>query len=457
MAIAQYFLDHPVATSEFGEMGQRVEMLTSWMNAWGDHSPPRKGGEQRFDFPTPYTPDNYTVALETLAVTLFPFIRKPGGTNELEPLRMLRNTFTKGPGIVIPTNTKNFRFACHLIINLRTVLQSTLPIQILYHGEAELPRAYRKALKKIERSDIEFVDMTYLLDTAPLGLENAGLAIRPFAMLASSFSQVILLDTDVIFLQKPEFLFFTQKGLWATGTLLFHDRLVGKGEFEGRHEWLRHQMRKHEPSETLQKSIAMREGYGHEAASGMVLIDKGKLDNLMGLLHACWQNTKDVRERETYMHLEGDKESYWLGLELSGSSYTFADNYGAALGKSFGDGSVHGSQVAHLDEANKLLWFSGSLLKKKGHGGNITEYYVPDKWMLGGTWTWTLEGEFEAYMSGAEEMDLTPNEKGIIEQSVDIAQLLDKQYGKYFGLSPLLEVVPTFTNSTMWSSNVTGT
>jgi alpha 1,3-mannosyltransferase len=437
MAIAQYFQDHPVATSEFGEMGQRVEILTSWMEAWGDHSPAPKGGDGKWDYPTPYTPENYTVALETLAVTLFPFIRKPH-TNESEPLRLLRKTFTKGPGIVIPTNIESFRFACHLILNLRLVLHSTLPIQILYAGDEALPLIYRKAIKQIERTEVDFVDITKVLDTTTLGLRDPKSTIKPFAILASSFSQVVLLDPDAIFMQKPELIFWTHKGYWKTGVLLFHDRLVEKGEHENLHEWWRHQMRKHEPSKTFQKSITMKEGYGQEADSGAMIIDKGQLGVLMGLLHACWQNTKEVRDRETYMHLNGDKETYWLGLELSGVPYSFAEDYGAVLGKSYGDGSVHGSQIAHVDEAKKLLWFNGSLLKKKGFGGSPTEYYVPEKWMTGGTWTWTMEEEFSSYMTGEKEIDLTDAEKSIIAESVDAAKYFDQRFANLLDL-PVVE------------------
>lgn len=283
MAIAQYFIDHPVAASEFGELGQRVDRLATWIDEWGNRAPPDKSSDQRFDYPTPYTPDNYTVALETLAVTLFPFIRPPG-TNKSEPLRLLRKTFNKGPGMVIPTTIESFRYTCHLILNVRTILHSTLPIQIMYHGDEEFPLAYRRALKKMERSDITFIEIRKVLDTTGLGLENAGSAINPFAILASTFSQVVFVDPEVIWLQKPESIFFTHEAQWKTGSLFFHDRLVGKGEFEDRQEWLRHQLRRNVPSETLLQSVAMGEGYGQEATDGVVSIDKGRLRNVMGLV-----------------------------------------------------------------------------------------------------------------------------------------------------------------------------
>jgi hypothetical protein len=62
--------------------------------------------------------------------------------------------------------------------------------------------------------------------------------------------------------------------------------------------------------------------------------------------------------------------------------------------------TVHSSHIAHVDEAKKLLWLNGSLLREKGSGGTrgLMDYFVPDTWMIGGTWSWTPRGEFTAYM-----------------------------------------------------------
>lgn len=442
-AIARHFIAHPVPAAEFGELGQRAALLTQWMEEWGDHSPPPKTSDARFDFPTPYTPENYTVVLEDLAVSMFPFIKKGGRRVEvLEPLRTLRKRYKNGRpiGIVIPTSIESFRFACHLVLNLRTVLHSQLPIEIVYAGDASLPFEYRRAMKAMERMDLDFVDIFDVLENKYMGLDHeSGSAMKPFALLASTFSTVIMIDPDTVFMQKPEMVFYGSRAYQETGTLLFHDRLVERGEHESRHQWWQHQMRQHEPSEMFQKSVTMLEGYGQEADSGVVLMDKGKLGVLMGLLHACWQNSKEIREKETYAHVKGDKETYWLGLELTGTTYAFSEYYGAAIGK-WESGGVRGSQVAHVDDSKKLLWFNGSLLKNKAGGTNVREYFAPTKWMMDGTWT--LEDDFMASMSGAKELDLSTTEKAVIEESVDAAMKIDQQLEKLLGLPAIDAAVP---------------
>jgi alpha 1,3-mannosyltransferase len=191
-----------------------------------------------------------------------------------------------------------------------------------------------------------------------------------------------------------------------------------------------------------------------EGRLGRGVVDKGRLGVLMGLLHACWQNSKEIRKEETYMHTHGDKETYWLGMmELSGVPYSFAEYYGAALGKAIND-TVHGSTIAHVDEAKKLLWFNGSLLKKKGFGGDPREYFAPDSFMLGGNWTWTLEGEFTACMDNAERVDILPAEKAVIERTVEAAEKLDQSFAELFGLPEKVEAKAG--NSTVPSTTVKG-
>lgn len=96
------------------------------------------------------------------------------------------------------------------------------------------------------------------------------------------------------------------------------------------------------------------EGYAEEADSGMVVLDKGRLPILMGLLHICWQNTLAIRQKYTDRMGYGDKESCWFGLALSGVPYTM---YGSILGKVDAEkpNSVCSFTIAHMDEKDRLL------------------------------------------------------------------------------------------------------
>src|SRR5277367_1246804 len=143
---------------------------------------------------------------------------------------------------------------------------------------------------------------------------------------------IILVDADAVFLQPPDTIFDSHRGYRETGTLLFRDRLIYKDQKPDRHAWWRKEMRHRQPSATFLKSLDHSEGYGEEGESGVVVVDKGRLPVLLGLLHICWQNTKSVREEWTYKMTWGDKETWWFGYELTGVPYTFEEHYAAIVG-----------------------------------------------------------------------------------------------------------------------------
>lgn len=53
-----------------------------------------------------------------------------------------------------------------------------------------------------------------------------GWALRPFAILASSFKRVILTDADTVFLQDPALL-LEEPGFQNKGAIFYHDRVLG--------------------------------------------------------------------------------------------------------------------------------------------------------------------------------------------------------------------------------------
>ena len=162
-------------------------------------------------------------------------------------------------------------------------------------------------------SKIETVDILQVLDDATLDLQHGGWAVETFAALGSKNEQVIVVDADSIVLQPPESILDHRSGYRSTGALLFHDRLLWQGAFKERHQWWEEQLEHHTPSQALSKSRVYNEGYAEECDSGLIVLDKSRLSMLVGILHACWQNTKAVRDQWTYIMGYGDKESWWLG------------------------------------------------------------------------------------------------------------------------------------------------
>jgi alpha 1,3-mannosyltransferase len=200
-----------------------------------------------------------------------------------------------------------------------------LPIQVAYAGDEDLSLSNRQTLAGLVE-DIEFLDVLSVLDNRSMQLDRSW-AIKPFAVLASKYEQVILLDADVVFLQPPESL-LSHTGYQETGTLFFHDRLLWQHAFSERHKWWKEQMKDQKPSAALSTSLVRTQDYAEEADSGVVVMDKSRLPIFTGLLHICWQNTKAVREEATYTTILLRMEIKRVGgLDLiSAACHTFLRN-----------------------------------------------------------------------------------------------------------------------------------
>ena len=419
LATSQHFMDYPLPSSDFGEMGKRIQVLRSWIEA----------EEQLSSQMTTNQKSVLASCIEKSSLSLFPFLRNPSRRSNHNPLRQLRQTYIPGSkAIVIPTGKKTFRYACHLIVNLRNVLNSKLPIQIVYADNADLPLEYQDFATSLG-SDIETLGVTRVLDDETLQLAQDGWAIKPFALLVSKFEQVMVLDADAVLLQPPEVIFNGHTGYQHSGTLLFHDRLLWQGAFKDRHAWWEKELKHHIPSTALNKSLVFNEGYAEECDSGMVIMDKSRLPTLLGLLHICWQNSFKVRKDWTYRMGYGDKESWWFGLELSGTNYTFESHYGAVLGhvrsKDESETEVCGFTIAHTDEQNKLLWYNGSLLKNKAV--NDTIFDVPKVWMVDGIWEKGATKPDMSCMRASAIRQVDTIEMEVIENSVNNAKAIDQQ------------------------------
>lgn len=410
----EYITNFPIDPTAFGQMGQRVQLIAHRH----DYLEKKRDAMKSYE----------TKALEELldnAITgSFPFLRNPSASNPRLPFQSLRSTYKKGTrGIVISLGKKDFRFACHLIKNIRDVLKSTLPIQIAYAGNDDLPIEYREKLVALGK-DIETMDLLPLVDDKTLDLAHGKFATKPVAMLVTTFEQVILVDADSVFIQPPEVL-FKSKGYKDTGTYMFHDRLLNKGVFQERHEWWESHLKYNPPSTTLQSSASYSQNYSAEQDSGVVVFDKSRLPVLLGLLHICWQNSIAGRE---YMigKVFGDKETYWFGLELSQVPYHFEKHYGDGLGPVSDVKAICGNAIAHMDEVDRLLWFNGALLKNKYQDkktyGDFSHY------MLDGHWQPQNGGEGISCQDQGDILLVNEQEKKVLSASIKEAKLMDEKY-----------------------------
>ncbi|KAF7727321.1 hypothetical protein EC973_007630 [Apophysomyces ossiformis] len=308
---------------------------------------------------------------EQLEETLYPWLR-PHWKNAFEI-----NRNTSGRGIVICIGNSQFQYAATTIRAIREVLKSDLPIEVFYIREDDLSVQKRQYLEnefshiKIKQID-QFINDWYT--------RFNGWSLKPYAILASSFNEVLLMDADVYFFKNPDML-FEDPAYQKTGSLFFYDRTLFPNWENGR-LWLQSFLPTH--SSLVKRTRWWNLKSAHEQESGVVLVNKQK--SLLGLLAACKMNDKREREQVTYKHAHGDKETFWIGYEMMQTPYAFVRSFGAVLG-GLGDAGdptmVCGNQL-HLGTDQEPLWWNGGLLRDKNKWPDryltFTHYATGEDW-----------------------------------------------------------------------------
>ncbi|KAG0296701.1 hypothetical protein BGZ96_008746 [Linnemannia gamsii] len=280
----------------------------------------------------------------------------------------------KGRGLVFCAGNGQFEFLVTSIQAIRNRLKSQLPIQVFHMGEGDLSKPRQQYLKDMA-AGIEVIDVTTILDNGFMQL--GGWSIKPFAMLASNFEEVMFVDADAYFLQDPVVL-FDDPGYMATGALFFFDRTLFPDQTRGS-DWLKSIlpiMSSFPPTSRMFNLLS-----AHEQESGVVLINKKT--RFLGMLGTCKMNGKWERDLVSYTIFHGDKETFWSGFEMVQEPYAFMRNYGGVIGELRPDDSnaVCGAQL-HEDHKGKPLWWNGGLYRNKNAG--VNRYLTFDYWMTGG-------------------------------------------------------------------------
>ncbi|KAI8879398.1 glycosyltransferase family 71 protein [Backusella circina FSU 941] len=288
------------------------------------------------------------------------------------------NKNQQGRGIVMCVGNDYFGHAVTAITAIRNVLDSDLPIEIFYIDEYDLSedkRNYFDSLDKVStRPLVNAINDQYT--------QFGGWAMKPYAILASRFSEVLLMDADVFLFQKPDVL-FEDAGYQTTGALFFLDRTLFPNWDVGR-QWMNSFLPT--KSSYVKESRWYLDTSAHEQESGIVVIDKRKA--LFGLLSTCKMNDKNERDKVAYERIHGDKETFWVGFEMVQTPYTFVRSYGAVIG-GLGDAgnkdTVCGNQL-HLDANQKPLWWNGGILRDKNRWSDrylkFTHYAQGEDWQF---------------------------------------------------------------------------
>lgn len=367
----------PLRNTQFGERGNRVNHLAQWAESIlqdpsSDRGPFNRALEAQFPFlagASIYTPWSSSSSAET----------------DHEP-----------PSYVICAGSNNLNMAAHLIRSLRRVHGSHSLIEVAYGGEDDLKPQHRQFLSALEPR-VSFIDLAERFPAAKRDILGGGWAMKPFALLAAASPRAVLMDADALFLTSPDALFDSHPDLKRTGTLFFHDRAMRNGNdgSSSPRDWVAAQLQAagREPSKYLaEESLFYRGDTAWEQESGVVAVDRSNPRVLVGLVFAAWMNTKDVREQVTYQKFHGDKETFWLAMELAGVEYYFQPWYAGMLGtitegQPFADLArdnveICGRHMVHLDHLGEPFWLNGGVYDNKDHpeGGNanLTYYLVGD-------------------------------------------------------------------------------
>lgn len=348
---------------------------------------------------------------------------------------------THTTGIVLTAGQGNMVLAAQAIRTLRNVVKTTLPIQVAYAGDGDLPKHRREEMRALDPK-LELINILNHYDEKVAGLRFGGYAMKPFAALASSFERVIIIDADTVFMQRPDEWFEKNAGLKQTGTLFFHDRAYGGRKTT---DWVKDLLKEsgRKPSATLNSSMYWQEELEHQQESGVVFFNKAIPGAFMSLLFTTYMNSQNVRSY-LYGQVAGDKETFWLASELAGIPYAFHPSYAGIIGpvsvNAEGVPEICSPQPLQTDLDGRPFWFNSGLMEDKTNAdnkqyANLT-HYIPGGTMeqpVGG-WRFIHDHTFcmgrnTGQMRSVKDAGLEEVAKGLIDEAKAVDEMFTKMTG----------------------------
>ncbi|KAJ0123197.1 lpha-mannosyltransferase [Diaporthe amygdali] len=478
-------LDSMTGEARLRELGVRTRNYKKYLEAWEDLHlvPDSEGGTYIRDDVLQYIHDQHRISnneedgyndlaetvhayesyrqlLVRLSELLFPF------TAPYFPDHMtLRSHIQKGGrGIALTAGNDQVAYLLTQIPILRR-LGCDLPIEVMYASDADLNRDSRQDLEDLE--GVVTRDIGAMVRDQ--GWTLAGWAIKPFAILLSSFREVIFIDSDSFFFRNPEVM-FDDPGYVKTGALFFRDRLIMP---ELRRRWLQ-SILPQPVSRNVKQSRLWSGDSGHQQESGVLVVDTYR--HFMAMLLVTRMNgpdrdgNRDDHKVGVYDMVYGDKETFWLGFELVGDTdYVFHQGDTGTLGvmkpseeedkpdlsqwaapENMTDPEAENEldpsaavpsavpqpsrkmcapQLLHLDLDGKPFWFNGGLVmnkfldRRQWKFGTFESYLIephdirePGAWILGDGNMCCLTTDHHLYGI------LTPAEKDLLEEMITVAR-----------------------------------
>ncbi|WPQ62317.1 hypothetical protein SIO70_28565 [Chitinophaga sancti] len=286
-----------------------------------------------------YRSDEHTIAL----------LRK-GWQEHIETIPPYPGHF-EGKGIVICAGGITYMTCAWVNVSMLRMTGCTLPVEIWYTG-AELNPETISAFSQLG------VECKNSLDY--ISSDIKGLSLKPFAIMHSSFKEVLFLDADNNCVKDPAYLFHDIL-YQAYGTIFWPDF------------WITEQIN------PIWQIIGSTDYQSTEMESGQILINKEK----------CWRELNlcmyfNQKREHYYEFLLGDKDTFKFAWIALGTPYNMISRCVGTLGfEGSRKGLVYGLTMVQHDTAEDILflhrnWLKWDITKEDEPVWGKIKRYTPD-------------------------------------------------------------------------------
>ena len=204
-----------------------------------------------------------------------------------------------GRGIVICAGGISYLTCAWVCINMLRRLGCTLPVQLWHLGKQEIDETMKALLRPL---NVECIDAFQVQKNFPARILH-GWELKAYAILHSSFREVLLLDADNVPVVDPEFLFDTPQ-FRAAGAIFWPDYSSAKTE----------------KSKIIWRSCGCCRPQEREFETGQIAVDKERCWSALRL--TMWFNENSDFY---YRYIHGDKETFHLAFRKMRKSYALVD------------------------------------------------------------------------------------------------------------------------------------
>jgi hypothetical protein len=276
-------------------------------------------------------------------------------------------------GIVLFGGDEHVPYLLSVIHQIREVHLCDLPIDVFYFDEQDLGQRSAEWISN-SAANVRTVELARFFDFDKIHLK--GWDGKPFVMLASRFKETIFIDADVVILQSPQ-AFFSQNDFQDFKAFFFNDRKYSQNADSPLYHLAFYAVPEFKLSNYANGSLTYRNILTrHEQESGVLVIDMSK--KYLGVLAAA--KLLDDEEKIIFtLGSHGEKECFWLGMEMMRMGYKFSITLPGAVGLKDQSWRFNGAcgRLLHLDENDQPLWWNGGYKRSDKSQSRFRYLYGP--------------------------------------------------------------------------------